>query len=199
MCYLTQPDPCPSGFPLTATSTPYDLTVSRLITAHKDRQGLSLTPHLADRLAHSVAFLLGQSRVGGRPVILVPVPSATAAVRERGFDATGALARAAAHRLRPRFEVQACPVLTQTRRVPDQVGLGAEARRHNLSGGLRVSRRPPAGAVVIIVDDVVTTGTSLTEAGRTLRAARIAVLGAATVAATVRFRPSRPARRREVP
>jgi hypothetical protein len=39
----------------------------------------------------------------------------------------------------------------------------------------------------------VTTGSSLTEAARVLRAARITVLGAATVAATVRLRPPKSA------
>jgi predicted amidophosphoribosyltransferase len=58
-----------------------------------------------------------------------------------------------------------------------------------MAGAFRVRRAISTGAVVL-VDDLVTTGSSLTEAARVLRAARIPVLGAATVAATVRVRPS---------
>jgi predicted amidophosphoribosyltransferase len=50
--------------------------------------------------------------------------------------------------------------------------------------------RLAARRLTVLVDDLVTTGSSLTEAARVLRAARIPVLGAATVAATVRVRPS---------
>jgi predicted amidophosphoribosyltransferase len=71
--------------------------------------------------------------------------------------------------------------------VQDQARLGAAARQENLSGGLRVQRNIlPRGAALVVVDDVVTTGSSLAEAARALRAAQLPVLGAATVAATVR-------------
>jgi predicted amidophosphoribosyltransferase len=68
--------------------------------------------------------------------------------------------------------------------------LGAAGRKANLTGSLRVSGGVPPGSLVVIVDDLVTTGSSLTEAARALGAARIAVLGAATVAATVRSSPN---------
>ena len=57
------------------------------------------------------------------------------------------------------------------------------ARQANLAGGFRLragARRP-----VVLVDDLVTTGSSLAEAARVL-AAGVPVLGAATVAATER-------------
>jgi len=79
-------------------------------------------------------------------------------------------------------------VLAHSRPVADQAGLGARARQENLSGAFRL-RRPIGDGAVVIVDDLVTTGSSLTEAARVLREARIPVLGAATIAATVRLRP----------
>jgi len=82
----------------------------------------------------------------------------------------------------------------QRRGVQDQAGLGAAARSANLDGALRVRRRHralPAGAVAVLVDDVVTTGSTLTEAARALEAAGVVLLGAATVAAAAdpRARP----------
>ena len=119
--------------------------------------------------------------------MLVPVPSAGRAVRERGLDATRTLARAAARRLTHPARVTVVSALAQARRVQDQAGLTAGERRRNLAGGFRI-RRAVDGLPVVVVDDVVTTGSSLTEAVRVLETAGVNVLGAATVAATVRLR-----------
>jgi predicted amidophosphoribosyltransferase len=108
-------------------------------------------------------------------------------VRERGFDATAALARTAARWLRPGYVVSVAPALVQVPGVRDQSGLDARARQANLAGGFRLRGRLPDRPVVII-DDLVTTGSSLTEGARVLRRAGVAVLGAATVAATARRR-----------
>jgi predicted amidophosphoribosyltransferase len=197
---LTAPTPAPAGFPLTATAGPYDDVHRGLLGAHKEDQALMLTSLLGDRLAASVVELLTARRVPlDEPVILVPVPSATAAVRERGFDATAALARRAVRRLSAERPVRTVGLLAQHRGLADQSGLGAVERSANLRGGLRLRRsgwfprrwgtaagvRPDAPALVV-VDDLVTTGASLTEAARCLAEAGFEVLGAATVSATVR-------------
>lgn len=187
-CYLTRPEPCPIGFPLTVTTAPYDAIVQRLIRAHKERGALGLTPFLASRLAAAVDVLL-QSTGGYRDgVVLVPVPSAPAAVRERGFDATWAMTQRATRVLRPLAAVRARRLLRQARPVRDQAGLRAEERAANLHGAFRIIGSSP-GPVVILVDDVVTTGSSLTEAARALTSGGHRVLGAATVAATERIAP----------
>ncbi len=157
---------------------------------------------LAERLAVAVHALLGRCRWEG-PVVLVPVPSAAAAVRRRGYDATATLARSAARRLRDDHAVSVRRLLAQRRGVRDQVGLDAAARSANLAGALRLRRAQgalPRGSVVVLVDDVVTTGASLAEAARALEAAGVVVLGAATVAAAAapgrRPRPGAPGRPR---
>jgi len=190
-----RPEPCPAGFPPTWTAGPYGPLARGLVSAHKDRAALALTPVLGTGLALAVLALLDDARARGVPdlgrVVLVPVPSARRAVRERGFDAGLALARAAARRLP---HTRAAPLLVGARRVADQSGLGSAERHANLAGALRVTARSwrplPAGPVVV-VDDVVTSGASLTEATRALEAAGVAVLGAATFAATQRRQPTR--------
>jgi predicted amidophosphoribosyltransferase len=189
--FFTTPIPCPTGFPVTVTSSTYDPILRRVISAHKERQAFALTRVLAERLALSVHGLLANKVYTTRPssaIVLVPIPSGASTVRRRGFDATAAMARLAARRLRIRYPVTVRSALTQARRVADQAGLGATARQENLAGAFRL--RKPISALAVIVDDLVTTGSSLTEAARALRAAGIIVLGAATVAATVRVRPA---------
>lgn len=197
----TRPTPCPAQFPGTWTAGSYDDLARRLVSAHKERSALGLTRVLGERLALAVLALLAAARldepaVVHGPVLLVPVPSARRAVRERGFDAGLALARAAARRLPG---ARAGPLLVPARRVADQSGLGAVERQQNLAGAFHVrtgllgaSRLVTSGAAVVVVDDVVTSGASLAEATRALRAGGVQVLGAATVAATVRRHPPGP-------
>jgi predicted amidophosphoribosyltransferase len=80
--------------------------------------------------------------------------------------------------------------LYQRRRVADQAGLTRAARAGNLAGGLGVIPGVTvAGREIILVDDVITSGATLSEATRALRAAHAHVLAAATVAATPKRHP----------
>ena len=194
---LTTPDPCPPGFPITAASAPYDALLSSLVVAFKEQDALWLRGSLADRLTRSTSAL--GDRLAGRvadheqvvqqaKVVLVPMPSAPRAVRERGLDVTAALASSAASRLRSSDRVvRVARLLRQRRRPADQAGLTAPQRWANLHGAL-VARSTSdwSGWRVVIVDDVVTTGASLAEANRALTAAGIEVAGAAVIAATQR-------------
>jgi len=79
--------------------------------------------------------------------------------------------------------------LRHIRRVRDQSGLDAVARRRNLSGALAVRRRTVpelTGREVIVVDDIVTTGATTAEAARALEAAGARVIGACCLCVTVR-------------
>lgn len=98
-------------------------------------------------------------------------PTGPARRLARGFDHAELLARAVARR----WERRAVPLLRREP-GPPQAGHTAVDRRSNPS----FRARRPAPASVILVDDVVTTGATLTAAARTLRRA-----GAATVTALV--------------
>jgi len=193
---LTAPTPAPAGFPVTATASSYDDVLRGLIVAHKEEQALMLTALLGDRLAAATDELLVARGVPHEePIVLVPVPSATRAIRERGFDATMALATRAARRLSSSGSarnVRSAALLAQRRGLADQSTLDTIGRAANLGGGLRLrtglraALSAPDGAAVVVVDDLVTTGASLTEAVRCLDDTGYDVLGAATVSATVR-------------
>lgn len=157
----------------------------QLVTAYKERQAWWLAPLLARRVGLAVAAGLDVAGSPGIPLLLVPVPSNPATVRERGLDTTAELAEQAARWLRRQgLDVRAGSQLRHRRRVADQAELGAAQRWRNLSGAL--SARPLRGADRgwVVVDDVVTTGASVAEAARASAAAGAEVLFGAVVAAT---------------
>jgi predicted amidophosphoribosyltransferase len=177
-----RPDPVPPGFPRAAAAAVYDGAVRGALLAHKERGRLTLVRPLGAALAAAVDCLDPPPGV-----LLIPVPSRAAVVRERGHDHARRLAAVAARALsaggRP---ARAAPGLRPARTVRDQSGLDAQGRAANLARAFEASTRLPAGTLVVVVDDVVTTGASLTEATRALSAAGLVVHGAATVAATIR-------------
>ena len=136
-----------------------------------------------------------QRRTRGNPanpqaeIALVPMPSSGRARRTRGHDPVRDLARNAASALRRGgHAVTVLAVLRQAGRVADQAGLSAAERRQNLAGALVVRagwRSRMSGRRVLLVDDVVTTGATLSEAHRALTCTGACVVGAATVAGTV--------------
>ncbi|MEV0934239.1 ComF family protein [Streptomyces phaeochromogenes] len=126
----------------------------------------------------------GPVGVGGSrtPVSLVPVPSAPWAVRARGHDPARRIALAAAGELRRTgTPARVVAVLRQRRAVADQSGLNSRQRLDNLAGALEVpaggARLLAGGGRVVIVDDLMTTGASLTEAARALKAVLVARTG----------------------
>jgi len=163
--------------------SPYGGVVKRLLLQHKEHGRLALTPELGAALAAAVRVL------GEGPVLLCPVPSAPSAVRARGHDHAWRLAATAARVLRSGGRpATAARLLVPARRTLDQAGLSTAQRAANLRGAL-AARAPRGGAgCVVLVDDVVTTGATLVEAARALRAAGHEVRGAAVVAATQRYR-----------
>jgi predicted amidophosphoribosyltransferase len=83
-------------------------------------------------------------------------------------------------------------VLALCRPVADSAGLGVAARRANLDHAMVAGPPPRPGAPAVLVDDIVTSGATIAEAARALRAAGWQVSGAAVVAATPRRRTADP-------
>ncbi|WP_455770716.1 ComF family protein [Streptomyces chartreusis] len=149
-----------------------------LLEARADADGGGVSGR-AVRSGGGQAWTLGSGRSTGRagaPVLLVPVPSARGAVRARGHDPARRIALAAASELRRAgTPARVLAVLRQGRAVADQSGLNSRQRLDNLAGALTVApgggRLLVSGGPVVLVDDLMTTGASLTEAARALQAA----------------------------
>ena len=182
-----QPTPSPPGLPPVHAVCAYDGPVRPVLAAWKEQGRRSLDAALARALAAALSSIpcLEQGEV-----LVVPVPSSRAAVRGRGRDCAAQLARHACDVGREGgLDLQVAPVLRLSRRVSDSAGLGTQGRARNLAGAHVVPQRLVPlvrGRRAVLVDDVVTTGASLAEAARALRAAGADPVAAAVVAATPR-------------
>ena len=189
------PEPAPPRLPPVYAVAAYEGVVRSILGAHKEGGRLGLARPLGEALARAVCGGLGGVRGPASRVVLVPVPSRPGSARTRGHDPLLRTARRAATRLsRAGVPTQVVPALAHRRAVVDQAGLDHRERRVNLAGalGLRRSAAPLLrGAVVVVVDDVMTTGATLAEATRALASGGVAVEAAAVVAATRRRSPDR--------
>ena len=119
-----------------------------------------------------------------RPLDVIPVPSPAASLRRRGYAPVEVLlARAGIVPLRaPGVPGLRRHPLRFTRRPADQAGLGVAARAANVHGCL-AARIDLSGRRVLVVDDVLTTGATLRETCRAVRAAGGEVVACAVVTA----------------
>lgn len=192
---LAWPCPSPVGLPPPWAVAAYVDPCRALLLAYKERGAVGLRGALAVPLAAAIcaAWQAAQhttSQAGSARLLVVPVPSAGRAVRMRGDDVVlGLTRRAAAVARQSGVEVRVVQAVRHGRKVADSAGLTAPARAANLAGAFVVRhqwRHTVAGSTVILADDLITTGATLAESARALRAAGAAVVGAATVAATQR-------------
>jgi predicted amidophosphoribosyltransferase len=170
----------------------YEGGLRSAVLAYKERGRRDLAVALARLLARSVGAVRPVAALadavmpadagpsGRRRLVLVPVPSSRRAARARGGAHVLRLARHVARRTGHPVAPQA---LWLDRVVLDSAELGIEERAANLQHAM-CAAGPPAGVVALLVDDIVTTGATLTESARALRAAGWPVAGAAVVAAT---------------
>jgi ComF family protein len=119
-------------------------------------------------------------------VLVVPVPLHRSKRRERGFNQAELIARAALKNKALRYELGA-DVLERTRPTVSQIGLTRPQRVENIRGAFRVRHlNKVVGRSIILVDDVLTTGTTASECARILRKAGAEKVWIATVARTLK-------------
>jgi ComF family protein len=100
-----------------------------------------------------------------KPEMIIPVPLHKGRLRQRGFNQALELARPVARCLGVGIDNRFC---TRTRATPSQVTLDAALRRRNVRGAFAVHRPRPYRHVAIL-DDVMTTGSTVAELARVLR------------------------------
>jgi ComF family protein len=123
------------------------------------------------------------------PVVLVPVPLHRSKLRQRGFNQAELIARAAMKIAPVRRRLRWCAgVLERKRETASQIGLTSHQRRENLRGAFGVAQPELVkGHEVLVVDDIYTTGATVSECARVLRRAGATKVWVATVARTLKI------------
>jgi ComF family protein len=136
--------------------------------------------HLRHPLAEWLADAFEDERLTRQPVdFLVPVPLHSARERDRGFNQADVLATLLAERV----QVPVLRCLERIRFTTTQTKLDREERMENLRGAFRVRQTPAVlNRHLLIVDDVLTTGSTVDECARVLRLAGAASVRVVTVA-----------------
>ncbi|HWD62068.1 MAG TPA: phosphoribosyltransferase family protein [Humibacter sp.] len=153
----------------------YDGVVRSVLASYKDGGRTDAASRLAPSLSAAIDVALRAVGPSSAPVRLVTVPSSRAAFRERGYSPVELLLK--------HCGLRAEHALRASRQAADQAGLSAESRRLNRAGWLEARGRF-AGEPVVLVDDILTTGSTLLEARRALEEAGAVVVSAAVLAHT---------------
>lgn len=144
------------AYDATHAALSYDFPADALVHALKFRGELALAPLLAGLLAPKVRSV--------RVDRVVPVPLSAERLKSRGYNQAVEIAR---HLRKDALELGLCE---RTRDAPPQVELPYDERQRNVRGAFRCTRALD-GARIAVVDDVMTTGATLDEIARTLKAA----------------------------
>jgi predicted amidophosphoribosyltransferase len=193
--YETVPTPCPPGLPPCVTLGAYDGPLREMVLAYKDDGRHRLARPLAVPLAKGIES--AAQRLGHRPgsaIVVVPVPSTPPAARARNGDHMRRLARHATRALNQGAWPVSLGRPANARPKPDSAHLSAAARAVAANDAFavreqaarRLAAAARAGARVIAVDDVLTTGATLASLATRLASHGVPVSAAVTIAATVR-------------
>lgn len=140
----------------------YEGVGKEIVHTLKYRGYLTVAPRLAGPLMTSAVL---EAREPGRFDGVVPVPLHRSRMARRGFNQAALLAREVAGGIGAHTE----EALRAVRGTRDQVELSAAERRANVRGAFRAESR--VRGRVLLVDDVLTTGATLSECARVLKEA----------------------------
>ncbi|HSA88651.1 MAG TPA: ComF family protein [Burkholderiales bacterium] len=140
----------------TVAALAYEFPADALVHALKFRGELALAGVLGALLCEKISDLEIDH--------VIPVPLSATRLRERGYNHAAEIAR---HLVPRKLDLALCE---RSRDTPPQMELPLAERRRNVRGAFRCTRAL-AGASVAVVDDVMTTGATLDEVARALKAA----------------------------
>jgi len=136
--------------------------------------------HLRHLVARWLRAALDDDRLRSRQFdIMVPVPLHPARQRERGFNQASLLAEL----LSAQISIPSRAILKRVRYTTTQTALARSERMENLHNAFRLRKNADVrGLRVLLIDDVLTTGSTLSECARVLKRAGATSVHAATAA-----------------
>jgi ComF family protein len=158
----------------------YEGAIRDLIHSFKYSQKTHLRNPLALLTLEGVGGFLAEQKLH----LIVPVPLHRSRLRQRGFNQAVLLGRVIS---RHTSLSMLTDVLTRTRPTTPQIDLSAAERRMNVKGAFTVNRPAlVAGKRILLLDDVMTTGSTMDECAKELKKAGADAVFAATIARTAR-------------
>ena len=167
----------PPHFDETTCAFRYAYPLDRLVQVYKFNAKLGLLPLFSDALVHAI-----RAAGSAPPDLIIALPLAPKRLAERGFNQAALLGEHVSQMLATRFEVRG---MLRVRETPPQTGLSRQARLKNVRGAFDCTQRLD-GQRVAVVDDVMTTGATLSEAAKALKKAGAAHVSAWVIARAVR-------------
>jgi ComF family protein len=153
----------------------YEGRLRDIIHALKYERRRSIAKPLGSLMRERGAALLGGAD------LVVPVPLHPRRERDRGFNQADDLAR--------QLGLPVVPLLRRVRYTTSQIELPADARHQNVRDAFRLDRLPtadsPLPGVIVLVDDVSTTGATLDACARVLKRGGVREVRALTAARVV--------------
>ncbi len=164
----------PPEFDISISLMRYQGAAVRLVTQYKFHDRLSCSRLLAELLLERLAMT-------SRPECIIAVPLHPKRLRKRGFNQSHELGKIIAARLQLPLVSH---VVTRTRDTPQQTGLDANQRRKNIRGAFTVTM-PLQYKHIALIDDVVTTGSTVNELARVLKKAGVETVSVWSIARAV--------------
>ncbi len=174
----------PPAFDRARAAAVYDEASHALIVAFKHADRTDLAPLFAGWLARAGAGMVTPAS------ILAPVPLHPRRLFSRRYNQSAVLAQRLAGATGARFSPM---FFERLRATPSQKGMSADARRRNVAGAIGVRRNAASeanGAEVVIIDDVMTTGATLSACARAAKRAGAVRVEALVLARTMKGGPS---------
>ncbi|WP_353570043.1 ComF family protein [Candidatus Albibeggiatoa sp. nov. BB20] len=137
----------------------YVYPVNRLIQSAKFYNNLVVLHYLGSLMAQHLDF----EQI---PDVIIPVPLHIKRLRQRGYNQSVELAKMVRNKLKLPLNYSHCQRIRYT--VP-QVGLNGKARLTNLADAFAIKQWPTEWEHVLLIDDVLTTGTTVDEISKVLK------------------------------
>ena len=158
----------------------YAGAAEELVQSFKYRHALQLAEDFGDMLEATLRAKFEHAAVD----VVMPVPLHPHRFRERGFNQSELLAETLAKRIDRRLDVRS---LIRRRDTEHQARISGQARRSNLNAAFAVTHPEYVrGRTILLIDDVMTTGTTLSGCAKTLRDVGAARIWCLTLARAIR-------------
>lgn len=148
------------------SSLEYKGTVKKLLYVFKYKPFVSdLNKTLCDLFYEGIIQNEEFNRVLNEDFILIPIPLSKEKLRKRGYNQSEILAGSISQKLK----LKAQNLLERVKNTKSQFSLSKEERRENIKEAFRIKRNVQVPKYIFLIDDVLTTGSTLVEAANVLK------------------------------